>query len=308
MWSRPPRPAFRVTGAAGRVLDTTRDPDAAQLRRRRRRPTVAALPEPRLAPARGAQRYPARRPPRCRQRVLASTGRVALAVALVGAADPRCGGTGSRSPTSSSTWPAHLREHPIANTFKALHLAVSSAARLHRLGVHQPGGLPAGHVGSIPQRPSPGSGSRLRLHPRPSSSRTCPPGGAAPAHAFPQGRSRLTTCSTTSSAAGRRLLPAAHRPPPAHRHRLRRRASGGSFRRRALPVGPPGSHLLGTGDAPSWQGLTAPPTCGPRAPVGVAAAEAVLRRVAHADPDAAVTWWTRWLASTATSSPICRGR
>ena len=126
VWSAAAAQAFRVTGPRGRVLYTTRDPSvlaaagavaervdvlspttARQLLAR-----IAGLPEDALPPGEA-------------DRVLAATGRVALAVALAGAAVH-----------GGATWPQLAGEldrgadtfldHPYANTFKALQAATAA--------------------------------------------------------------------------------------------------------------------------------------------------------------------------------------
>ena len=126
VWSAAAAQAFRVTGPRGRVLYTTRDPAVLA--------AVAAvaewvdvLPEPtaRQLLARLAGVPEGALPDQEVARVLAATGRVALAVALVGAAI-----------RSGALWPQVAEEldrggdtfldHPYANTFKALQAATTA--------------------------------------------------------------------------------------------------------------------------------------------------------------------------------------
>jgi hypothetical protein len=126
VWSTAAAAAFRVAGARGRVLYTSRDP--AVLRAAGAEiMSVDVLPEPaaRQLLARLAGQAVKTLPPET-DAVLAATARVALAVALVGATVGR-GGT---------PWPAVLeqldegaqtfRAHPYANAFKAIRVGVAA--------------------------------------------------------------------------------------------------------------------------------------------------------------------------------------
>ena len=125
VWSAAAAQAFRVTGPRGRVLYTTRDPAVLA--------AVGAVAErvDVLSPAAARQLLarlaglPIGALPGEADRVLAATGRVALAVALVGAAV-----------RGEATWPQMADEldrggdtfldHPYANTFKALQAATAA--------------------------------------------------------------------------------------------------------------------------------------------------------------------------------------
>ena len=125
VWSAAAAQAFRVTGSRGRVLYTTRDPAVLA--------AVGAVAEPvGVLSAAAARQLLARLaglaegalPPEA-DRVLAATGRVALAVALAGAAVH-----------GGATWPQlagkldrggeTFLDHPYANTFKALQAATAA--------------------------------------------------------------------------------------------------------------------------------------------------------------------------------------
>ena len=129
VWSAAAAQAFRVTGPRGRVLYTTRDPavlaavhavaeqvdlltprTARQLLAR-----IAGMPEGAL-PAGEVDR------------VLAATGRVALAVALVGAA-VRNGASWPQVAGGLDRGGDTFLDHPYANTFKALQVATAALDR-----------------------------------------------------------------------------------------------------------------------------------------------------------------------------------
>ena len=125
VWSTAAAQAFRVTGPRGRVLYTTRDPAVlAAAGAVAERVDVLSLPDARQLLARIAGPPEDALPPEA-DRVLAATGRVALAVALAGA-----------SVRGEATWPQLAGEldrgadtfldHPYANTFKALQAATAS--------------------------------------------------------------------------------------------------------------------------------------------------------------------------------------
>ena len=128
VWSGAAAEAFRVTGPRGRVLYTTRD--CAVLKAARAEPlALDVLPEQaarQLLAALAGERV--QELPVEADLVLEATGRVALAVALLGAAVGRGG----------SSWPALVEQlergastflsHPYASTFKAMQVAVSALA------------------------------------------------------------------------------------------------------------------------------------------------------------------------------------
>jgi hypothetical protein len=125
VWSAAAAQAFRVTGPRGRVLYTTRDPAVLA--------AVGAVAEPVgvLSPA-DARRLLARLaglpegalPPET-DRVLAATGRVALAVALAGAA-VRGGAAWPQVAWELDRAGEVFLDHPYANTFKALQAATAA--------------------------------------------------------------------------------------------------------------------------------------------------------------------------------------
>ena len=142
VWSAAAALAFRVTGPHGRVLYTTRDPavlaaadavaepvgvlSAAAARQLLAR--LAGLPEGALPPE--------------ADRVLAATGRVALAVALAGAA-VRGGATWPQLGAELDRGRETFLDHPYANTFKALQAATAAldpglAADYASLAVYPP--------------------------------------------------------------------------------------------------------------------------------------------------------------------------
>ena len=125
VWSAVAAQAFRVTGPRGRVLYTTRD--LAVLA------AAGAVAEPvGVLPAAAARRLLARLaglpegalPPEA-DRVLAATGRVALAVALAGAA-VRGGATWPQVADELDRGGETFLDHPYANTFKALQAATAA--------------------------------------------------------------------------------------------------------------------------------------------------------------------------------------
>ena len=126
VWSAAAAQAFRVTGPRGRVLYTTRDPavlaaagavaepvdvlSAAAARQLLAR--LAGVPEGSAAAGEA-------------DRVLAATGRVALAVALAGAA-VRGGATWPQLAAELDRGADTFLDHPYANTFKALQAATAA--------------------------------------------------------------------------------------------------------------------------------------------------------------------------------------
>jgi WD40 repeat protein len=126
VWSAAAAQAFDTTGLLGRVLYTTRDPALLRdVRARVRR--IARLTE---AAARGLLaglvNTSVEELPGDVGRILAATGRVALALALVGAAVGR-GGRGWREVADELEVAAGtFLEHPYANVFKAMGVAVAA--------------------------------------------------------------------------------------------------------------------------------------------------------------------------------------
>ena len=126
VWSAAAAQAFRVTGPRGRVLYTTRDPAVlAAVHAVAEQVGVLSPPTARQLLASIAGMPAGALPAGEVARVLAATGRVALAVALVGAAV-----------RSGASWPEVADEldrggdtfldHPYANTFKALQVATAA--------------------------------------------------------------------------------------------------------------------------------------------------------------------------------------
>ena len=147
VWSAAAAQAFRVTGPRGRVLYTTRDPAVLAAVG-----AVAERVDVLSAGGRPAAAGPHRRPARGRaaageaDRVLAATGRVALAVALVGAA-VRGGATWPQVAGELDRGGDTFLDHPYANTFKALQVGHRRAGSRPGRRLLQPGGVPAGHPG-----------------------------------------------------------------------------------------------------------------------------------------------------------------
>ena len=125
VWTAQAAEAFRVTGPRGRVLFTSRNPDVLAAAGARVHP-VDVLTEP------AARRLLADLTkvgvgdlPAAADRVLEATGRVALAVALAGAAVR--GGTGWTDIAAALDRGGDtFRGHPYANTFKALEAATEA--------------------------------------------------------------------------------------------------------------------------------------------------------------------------------------
>ena len=126
VWTQAAAEAFRVTGPDGRVLYTTRDPATLRNVRADVRPievlsrgTAREL----LASLTGDQVDAL---PSAVDRILVATGRVVLAVALVGAAVGRGGRTWQEVANELDGARETFLDHPYANIFKALQVAVSA--------------------------------------------------------------------------------------------------------------------------------------------------------------------------------------
>ena len=124
VWSAAAAAAFRVTGPQGRVLYTTRDPAVlggvvGQVVR------LGVLPEAAarllLAGLAGVTVLPPEA-----DRILAVTGGVALAVALVGAAVGAGGQDWARAVAQLEAAGQTFLDHPYANTFKAMQVGVAA--------------------------------------------------------------------------------------------------------------------------------------------------------------------------------------
>ena len=126
VWSAAAAQAFRVTGPRGRVLYTTRDPAVlAAVHAAAEQVDVLSEPAARQLLA-GIAGVPAGALPDGEvARVLAATGRVALAVALVGAA-VRSGASWPQVAAGLDRGGNTFLDHPYANTFKALQVATAA--------------------------------------------------------------------------------------------------------------------------------------------------------------------------------------
>jgi WD40 repeat protein len=126
VWSDAAATAFHVAGAAGRVLYTTRDPEVLRAVGACIMP-VEVLPEPsaRELLARLAGTTPHGLPAEV-DRVLVATGRVALALALVGAAVGRGGRSWAEVAEELERGSETFLDHPYADTFKAMRVGLSA--------------------------------------------------------------------------------------------------------------------------------------------------------------------------------------
>jgi hypothetical protein len=124
VWSAAAAAAFRVAGPAGRVLYTTRDPVVLQ------GVSAAVVPLGVLSPGvarellrslTGVAKLPAEA-----DRICAATGRVALAVALVGAAIGAGGRSWAQAAAQLEAGGRTFLRHPYANTFKAMQVGVAA--------------------------------------------------------------------------------------------------------------------------------------------------------------------------------------
>ena len=142
VWSAAAAQAFRVTGPRGRVLYTTRDPAVlAAVGAAAERVGVLSPLDARQLLARLAGLSEDALPPEA-DRVLAATGRVALAVSLAAAA-VRGGATWPQVAGELDRGTDTFLDHPYANTFKALQAATAAldpglAAAYTTLAVYPP--------------------------------------------------------------------------------------------------------------------------------------------------------------------------
>ena len=128
VWSVAAATAFRATGPGGRVLYTTRYPNVlAKVGARVELVEVLSVPVARQLLARITGDLATALPAEA-DRVLAATGRVALAVALVGAA-VRGGVSWAQAAAELDRGGETFLDHPYANTFKALQLATGALAQ-----------------------------------------------------------------------------------------------------------------------------------------------------------------------------------
>jgi WD40 repeat protein len=126
VWSAAAAEAFRVTGPRGRVLYTTRDPLVlTAVRAVTERVDVLSPPAARQLLARLASVPEGALPEAEVARVLAATGGVALAVALVGAA-VRSGASWPQVAGELDRGTDTFLDHPYSNTFKALQAATAA--------------------------------------------------------------------------------------------------------------------------------------------------------------------------------------
>jgi WD40 repeat protein len=126
VWSDAAAQAFRVTGPRGRVLYTTRDPAVlAAAGAVAERVDVLSSAAARQLLARIAGVPAGALPPEEADRVLTTTGRIALGVALVGAA-VRSGATWPQVADELDRGGDTFLDHPYANTFKALQAATAA--------------------------------------------------------------------------------------------------------------------------------------------------------------------------------------
>ena len=126
VWSAAAAAAFRVTGPRGRVLYTTRDPAVLAAVRAVAEQVDALSPSAaRQLLAHIAGLSASALPVGEVARVLAATGRVALAVALVGAT-VRSGASWSQVANELDRGGDTFLDHPYANTFKALQVATAA--------------------------------------------------------------------------------------------------------------------------------------------------------------------------------------
>ncbi|MEA2186084.1 MAG: hypothetical protein QOK16_1095 [Solirubrobacteraceae bacterium] len=126
VWSAAAAQAFDVTGPQGRVLYTTRDPAALRdVRAQVRRIEVLSLAAARQLLA-GLTATAIHDLPDDVDRVLAATGRVTLALALVGAAVGRGGRVWGEVADELGRAAGTFLEHPYANVFKAMGIAVAT--------------------------------------------------------------------------------------------------------------------------------------------------------------------------------------
>jgi NB-ARC domain len=129
VWSAAAAGAFRVAGPRGRVLYTTRDREVLRAVGARIEP-VDVLPEgtARALLARLANTTSGQLPAEV-DRVLAATGRAALAVALVGAAVGRGGRSWSEVAEQLERGSDTFLTHPYADIFKAMRVGLTALSR-----------------------------------------------------------------------------------------------------------------------------------------------------------------------------------
>jgi WD40 repeat protein len=143
VWSAAAAQAFRVTGPHGRILYTTRDPGVlSAVGARAEQVDVLPVPAATELLARSAGVPAGALPGEGAARVLAATGRVALAVALAGAA-VRGGASWPQVTGELDRGSDTFLDHPYANTFKALQAATAAldpalAAAYYSLAVYPP--------------------------------------------------------------------------------------------------------------------------------------------------------------------------
>ena len=128
VWSDAAAQAFRVTGLRGRVLYTSRAPQVLAAVGARLYPVDVLAPAAARAVAAGVLDVGVDQLPPEVDPTVASVGRVALAVALLAAA-VRGGRSWSQVATDLARDADVFGDHPYANTFKAIEIAVSALPR-----------------------------------------------------------------------------------------------------------------------------------------------------------------------------------
>jgi hypothetical protein len=121
----PAAQALRVTGPAGRLLYTTRDPQVLTATGARPHQVDVLSPAAARAVAATILQVPADRLPAAADEAFAQVGRVALAVALLAAAVAGSGSWSDVAATLSDTADVY-GDHPYANTFKAMQFATTA--------------------------------------------------------------------------------------------------------------------------------------------------------------------------------------
>jgi hypothetical protein len=131
VWSAAAAAAFRVTGPQGRVLYTTRDPAVLA-------GVTGQVVELEVLPAEAARQLLAGLAgvavlPAEADRIVAVTGGVALAVALVGAAVGAGARSWARAAEQLEAAGRTFLDHPYANTFKAMQVGVAALGQANSL-------------------------------------------------------------------------------------------------------------------------------------------------------------------------------
>ena len=131
VWTVAAAAAFAVVGQHGRVLYTTRDARVLEaVGARVQRLDVLSEPAALMLLAR-LTRTPVDALPEAARRILEATGRVALALALVGAAVGRGGAGWAQAVDALERAGTSFLDHPYADVFKAMQFAVASLDEEH---------------------------------------------------------------------------------------------------------------------------------------------------------------------------------